>query len=192
MYFRMASLAFKARPGLRAIERSLAQLLALSGLPIEAFSGLQKCDSCRFGRSLAELHRYLSSSAQGAKKKRVSHSCRRARRSWGYSLACTCVSRTRYWPDPNVPLDMETLLVSPHDDCARLSRLPSTGDFHGDCERLPSTSKGQGALAKIWISATKFSREKSAHRKLPECRWMSHQTACPEARPNTIRLHRHQ
>ena len=169
MYLRMASLAFKARPGLRAIERSLAQLLALSGLPIEAFSGLQKCDSCRFGRSLAELRRYLSSSAQGAKKKKESHTPVAARRSWGYSLACTCVSRTRYLPDPNVPLDMETLLVSPHDDCAR----------------LPSTWKGQGALAKIWISATKLSREKSAHQELPDCRWMSHQTACPKARPNS-------
>ena len=41
MHLRMASLTFKARSGLRAIARSLAQLLALSGLPIVAVSGLQ-------------------------------------------------------------------------------------------------------------------------------------------------------
>ena len=40
-----------ARSGLRAIERSLAQILALSGLPMEEFSGLQTCDSHRFRHS---------------------------------------------------------------------------------------------------------------------------------------------
>ena len=54
-----------ARSGLRAIERSLAQILALSGLPIEKFSGLQTCDPYRFGHSSPEPHRYLSMSAPG-------------------------------------------------------------------------------------------------------------------------------
>ena len=33
-------------------------------------------------------------------------------------------------------------------------------------------------------------QEKKRHHKLQECRWMSHQTAYTEARPNTTRLHR--
>ena len=73
---------------------------------------------------------------------------------------------------------------------------PAPVRFLGQRRRLraPATSAldlESGALAKFWIPRP-GTPGKKRHHKLPECRWVSRQTAYTEARPNTIRLHRHQ
>ena len=134
----------------------LAQLLALSGqsdcrhslafpkrrprtckrATLAALGGLWPCP-CMF--------------APGAEQKRVSHSCHLHVGLGWYSLACTCVPRTRYLSDPNVPLDMENPFLVHVVQCPwnKTIGAPRWAASHGDCERLPrlpSTANSQGRL----------------------------------------------
>ena len=79
--------------------------MARFGLPIVAVSGLQTCDSCRFGRSLALHHHVCSGSLFEGSLTLLSP----GRRSWGRVLRARAYLPTRNLSDPNVPLDMETL-----------------------------------------------------------------------------------
>ena len=124
MHLRMASLTLKARSGLRAIGCSLAQLLALSGLPIVAVSGLQ---NVRLVPRRALSGPTSPCLLWGVCFKGVlSH----GRRSWGRVLRAPAYLRS---------------------DTCRTRRILKNGDpiSGGDCERLPrlpSTAKGQGRL----------------------------------------------
>ena len=129
-HLRMASLTYMAR----------------FGLPIVAVSGLQTCDSCRFGRSLALPLHVCSGSLFKGSLTLLSP----GRRSWGRVL------RAR----PYIPPDTcRTRRTSRHRDpiSGRRGRAPleldgwsrGLGSSHGDCERLPrlpSTATGQGRL----------------------------------------------
>ena len=193
MYLRMASLTYMARSGLRATERSLARLLTL-----ETFS--LACKRVRllplWALSGPALHRYLSLSARRVFKKKPHTPV-----AWTSVLGIHVCLHVRI--SHQIPVRPER--TSGHGDpvSCRRGRAPleldgwsrGLGSSHGDCERLPHLPpdrEGSGALAKIWTSLASTRIKKNAHHSLPECRWMSHQTACPEARPNTTRVHRHQ
>ena len=115
MHLRMASLTYMAR----------------FGLPIVAVSGLQTCDSCRFGRSLALHHHVCSGSLFEGSLTLLSP----GRRSWERVLRARAYLPTRYLSDPNVPLDIETLF--PVDVVAPLELdgwRRGLGSSHGDCD----------------------------------------------------------
>ena len=93
------------------LRTAILTFVARSGFPIVVVSGLQKCNSCRFGRSLAQnpiitspcLHRSFQPLPN---RKKLPHSYR-LDVSPGILPARACLS-TRHMSDPNVPLDMET------------------------------------------------------------------------------------
>ena len=103
----------------------------------------------------------------------------------------TDVSPTRYLSDLNVPLDMETLC--PVDVAQRpwnwtigAAGWAAPAATANACHVCLRPRRVRGAC-KVLDLRSQALEEKSAQQRRTECRWMTHQTACPEARPNTIR-----
>ena len=141
-------------------------------LPLRALSG-------------PEPHRYLSLSARrvfNTPKKKLSHSCRLDVGPGDTALPARAPDTCQ---TPNVHLDMETpipvdVAQRPWNWTVGAAGWAITTATASACHVCPRPQKGRGTCKALDLRGQVF-EEKSAHHKLLECRWMSHQTACPEA-----------